>query len=32
MLVPGTRHLWRKGLELWLARQMASGRLTIRRF
>jgi len=32
MLVPTSRRLWRKGLELWLAKQMATGRLTIRRF
>jgi UPF0716 protein FxsA len=32
MLVPTSRRLWRKGLELWLAKQMTTGRLTIRRF
>lgn len=32
MLVPTTRRLWRKWLELWLAGQLAAGRLTIRRY
>jgi UPF0716 protein FxsA len=30
MLVPGTRQLWTRWAQRWLARQLASGRLTIR--
>lgn len=32
MIIPGTRRFWRIWLELWLARQAAAGRLTVRRF
>lgn len=32
MLIPGTRHLWRGWLQRWLTSQIASGRLSIRRF
>ena len=32
MLVPGTRRLWTRMVQRWLARQLASGRLNIRRF
>lgn len=31
MLIPGTRHLWHKWLHRWLSRQIATGRLRIRR-
>jgi UPF0716 protein FxsA len=31
MLVPGTRRWWCRWAQLWLSRQLASGRLTIRR-
>ena len=32
LLVPFTRAIWRKALELWLAKKVASGRLIVRRF
>ena len=32
MLIPGTRNLWRKWLQSWLTRQIATGHLSIRRF
>jgi UPF0716 protein FxsA len=32
MLIPGTRNLWRKWLQSWLTRQVATGHLSIRRF
>jgi UPF0716 protein FxsA len=32
MLVPGTRRLWAIWAQRWLASQLASGRLTIRRY
>ena len=32
MLIPATRRLWRGWLERWLARQLAAGRLSIRRY
>ena len=32
MLIPGTRRQWRRWLERWLSRQIATGRLNIRRF
>jgi UPF0716 protein FxsA len=32
MLIPGTRNLWRKWLQSWLTRQLATGHLSIRRF
>ena len=32
MLAPGTRRLWAAWLQRWLARQLASGRLTLRQF
>lgn len=32
MLVPATRRFWRRWLELWLAGQIASGRMIIRRY
>jgi len=32
MLVPTTRHWWRRYLEAWLAAQLVAGRLTIRRY
>lgn len=32
MLLPATRRFWRQGLKLWLAGQLAAGRLTVRRF
>ncbi len=32
MLVPGTRRLWTGWVQRWLAKQLVSGRLTIRRF
>lgn len=32
MLIPATRKFWRKWLECWLAAQIATGRLTVRRF
>jgi len=31
MLIPGTRRWWGRWAQQWLARQLASGRLTIRR-
>ena len=32
MLIPFTRAIWRKVLELWLVRKIAAGRLIVRRF
>jgi len=32
MLIPGTRRQWHRWLERWLSRQIATGRLNIRRF
>lgn len=32
MIIPGTRRVWRGWLAAWLAKQVASGRMTIRRF
>ena len=32
MLIPFTRPIWRKALELWLIRKIAAGRLIVRRF
>jgi UPF0716 protein FxsA len=32
MLIPGTRQLWRGWLQRWLAAQIASGHLSIRRY